>query len=163
MSTLFEPIRKKFYRRIEKDRDFFSYYNISTEEAIQLAEKQATGYLLEAVDKLADAYPNSDVDFYDYDEDIEQFNFDATKKEISLLSSLMYEVYFERDLVLLKAFKIAMTPSDLNQFSPSGERKTFTDMVNQIKLDNLTKIDHYKSVDRITGKPKTIDHSKYEY
>ena len=81
MSTLFEPIRNKFFRRIEKDRDFFLYYNISVEEAIQLATKQANGYLIEAVEKLTDNC-SPDIDFMDYDEVLEQFNSDLTKKEI---------------------------------------------------------------------------------
>lgn len=162
MSTLFEPIRMKFFKRIEKDKDFFSYYNISVEEATQLALEQANGYLIEAVEKLTDNC-TPDVDFMDYDETLEQFNFNVTKKEQGLLADLMYEVYFDRDLVLLKAFKIAMTPSDLNQFSPATERKTFTEMVEKIKLSNINKISHYSSVDRITGKPKTINHSQYEY
>lgn len=162
MSTLFEPIRNRFYRRIENDRSFFKYYNISTEEAIELAKTRANGYLIEAVEKLTDNC-TPDIDFFDYDEDLEKFNVELTRKEQGLLADLMYEVYFDRDLVLLKAFKIAMTPSDLNQFSPAVERKTFTEMVDWIKQDNRKKIDHYNSVDRITGERKTIDHSKYNY
>lgn len=162
MSTLFEPIRNRFYRRIEKDKDFFSYYNVSTVEAVELATTQANGYLIDAVDRLT-ANCTPDIDFYDYDETLEQFNVDLTQKEIGLLAGLMYEMYFDRDLVLLKAFKISMTPSDLNQFSPASERKTFTDMLDKIKLENLTEIDIYSSTDRLTGKRKTIDHSRYEY
>lgn len=162
MSTLFEPIRNKFFKRIENDAEFFSYYNVTQFEAMQIAEERANGYLFEAIEKLTDNC-TPEIDFFDYDEDAQQFNVDLTKKEQGLLADLMYEVYFDRDLVLLKAFKIAMTPSDLNQFSPATERKTFTDMVNGIKQDNLVKIDHYKSVDRLTGKPKYIDHSKYEF
>ncbi len=162
MSTFFDSIRKKLFRRIEKDTDFFNYYNMSIVEAMKLAEKQANGYLIEAIEKLTDNC-SPDVDFFDYDETIEMFNFDLTNKEKGLLADLMYEVYFERDLVLLKAFKIAMTPSDLNQFSPATERKTFTDMIETIRQENRRKIDNYASTDRLTGKPKTIDHSKYEY
>lgn len=162
MSTLFEPIRNRFYRRIENDRSFFKYYNISTEEAIELAKTRANGYLIEAVEKLTDNC-TPDIDFFNYDEDLETFNVELTRKEQGLLADLMYEVYFDRDLVLLKAFRIAMTPSDLNQFSPAVERKTFTEMVDWIKQDNRKKIDHYNSVDRITGERKTIDHSKYNY
>lgn len=162
MSTSFESVRQKFFRRIEKDKDFFSYYNITQEEAMDLAIKQADGYLIEAIEKLTNNC-TPDVDFYNYDDVLQVFNFDLTNKEQNLLADLMYEVYFERDFVLLKAFKIAMTPSDLNQFSPASERKTFTDMVDKIKLENINKISNYVSVDRITGKPKTIDHSKYEY
>ena len=160
MSTSFEKIINKFFRKIEKDREFFSYYNVTLEDAMQLAKEQANGYLLEAVEKLTDeCIP--DVDFFDYDEELQVFNFKLTEKEIGLLTDLMREVYFERDFVTLKAFKIAMTPSDLNQFSPASERKTFTDMVNGIKSENVGKISQYASVDRITGKKKLINYSQY--
>ena len=159
-STSFEKVINKFFRKIEKDREFFSYYNVSLEEAMQLAKEQANGYLLEAVEKLTDeCIP--DIDFFDYDEELQVFNFKLTEKEIGLLTDLMREVYFERDFVTLKAFKIAMTPSDLNQFSPASERKTFTDMVNGIKSENVGKISQYASVDRITGKKKLINYSQY--
>lgn len=160
MSTSFEKVINKFFRKIEKDREFFSYYNVSLEDAMQLAKEQANGYLLEAVEKLTDECV-PDVDFFDYDEELQVFNFKLTDKEIGLLTDLMREVYFERDFVTLKAFKIAMTPSDLNQFSPASERKTFTDMVNGIKSENVGKISQYASVDRVTGKKKLINYSQY--
>ena len=159
-STSFEKVINKFFRKIEKDREFFSYYNVSLEEAMQLAKEQANGYLLEAVEKLTDECV-PDIDFFDYDEELQVFNFKLTEKEIGLLTDLMREVYFERDFVTLKAFKIAMTPSDLNQFSPASERKTFTDMVNGIKSENVGKISQYASVDRMTGKKKLINYSQY--
>ena len=160
MSTSFEKVINKFFRKIEKDREFFSYYNVTLEDAMQLAKEQANGYLLEAVEKLTDECV-PDVDFFDYDEELQVFNFKLTDKEIGLLTDLMREVYFERDFVTLKAFKIAMTPSDLNQFSPASERKTFTDMVNGIKSENVGKISQYASVDRVTGKKKLINYSQY--
>lgn len=160
MSTSFEKVINKFFRKIEKDREFFSYYNVTLEDAMQLAKEQANGYLLEAVEKLTDECV-PDVDFFDYDEELQVFNFKLTEKEIGLLTDLMREVYFERDFVTLKAFKIAMTPSDLNQFSPASERKTFTDMVNGIKSENVGKISQYASVDRVTGKKKLINYSQY--
>ena len=160
MSTSFEKIINKFFFFFLKDREFFSYYNVSLEDAMQLAKEQANGYLLEAVEKLTDECV-PDIDFFDYDEELQVFNFKLTEKEIGLLTDLMREVYFERDFVTLKAFKIAMTPSDLNQFSPASERKTFTDMVNGIKSENVGKISQYASVDRVTGKKKLINYSQY--
>lgn len=161
MSTSFEKIIAKFFRKIEKDMDFFAYYNVDFSEAMSLAREQANGYLLEAVEKLTDECV-PDVDFFDYDVELQEFNFVLTNKEIGLLTDLMREVYFERDFVTLKAFKIAMTPSDLNQFSPATERKTFTDMVNGIKSENIGKISQYSSVDRKTGKKKLINYSQYD-
>ena len=124
--------------------------------------QQATSYLCDAIDLLTSKC-EPDVDFYDYDIEAQVFNFELTQREIGLLSSLMYEVYFERDEALLKAFKIRMTPSDLNQFSPSSERRTFEDMLSRIKNENINKIAKYISTDRETGKRKMIDHSQYDY
>ena len=161
-TTSFDKVISRLLRKIEKDKDFFAYYNLSISEVQSLVMEQATGYLYDAIDLLTSKC-EPDIDFYNYDEELLQFNFELTQREIGLLASLMYEVYFERDEALLKAFKIRMTPSDLNQFSPSSERKTFEDMLQRIKDENTNKIAKYVSTDRNTGKRKVIDHSQYDY
>ena len=161
-TTSFDKITSRLLRKIEKDKDFFEYYNLSVSEVQSLVMEQATGYLYDAIDLLTSKC-EPDTDFYDYDEELLQFNFKLTQREIGLLASLMYEVYFERDEALLKAFKIRMTPSDLNQFSPANERKSFEDMLQRIKDENTNKIAKYVSTDRKTGKRKMIDHSQYDY
>ena len=161
-TTSFDKITSRLLRKIEKDKDFFEYYNLSVSEVQSIVMEQAVGYLYDAIDLLTSKC-EPDTDFYDYDEELLQFNFKLTQREIGLLSSLMYEVYFERDEALLKAFKIRMTPSDLNQFSPSNERKSFEDMLQRIKDENTNKIAKYVSTDRNTGKRKMIDHSQYDY
>ena len=103
MSTSFEKIINKFFRKIEKDKDFFAYYNVTLTDAMELAKEQANGYLLEAIEKLTDECV-PDVDFFNYDEELQEFGFKLTNKEIGLLTDLMREVYFERDFVTLKAF-----------------------------------------------------------
>ena len=161
-TTSFDEITSRLLRKIEKDKDFFDYYNLSVSEVQSIVMEQAVGYLYDAIDLLTSKC-EPDTDFYDYDEELLQFNFKLTQREIGLLSSLMYEVYFERDEALLKAFKIRMTPSDLNQFSPANERKSFADMLQRIKNENTNKIAKYVSTDRETGKRKMIDHSQYDY
>ena len=161
-TTSFDKITSRLLRKIEKDKDFFEYYNLSVSEVQSIVMEQAVGYLYDAIDLLTSKC-EPDTDFYDYDEELLQFNFELTQREIGLLSSLMYEVYFERDEALLKAFKIRMTPSDLNQFSPANERKSFEDMLQRIKDENTNKIAKYVSTDSNTGKRKMIDHSQYDY
>ena len=161
-TTSFDKITSRLLRKIEKDKDFFEYYNLSVSEVQSIVMEQAVGYLYDAIDLLTSKC-EPDTDFYDYDEELLQFNFKLTQREIGLLASLMYEVYFERDEALLKAFKIRMTPSDLNQFSPANERKSFEDMLHRIKDENTNKIAKYVSTDRNTGKRKMIDHSQYDY
>ena len=160
-TTSFDKVISRLLRKIEKDKDFFSYYNLSIEEIEEIVKDQATGYLCDAIDLLVSKC-EPDVDFYDYDESLEIFNFKLTTREIGLLASLMYEVYFERDEALLKAFKIRMTPSDLNQFSPASERSSFENMLARIKNENLNDISKYASTDRLTGKRKTINYSPYD-
>ena len=161
-TTSFDKVTSRLLRKIEKDKDFFKYYNLSVSEVQSIVMEQAVGYLYDAIDLLTSKC-EPDIDFYNYDEELLQFNFELTQREIGLLASLMYEVYFERDEALLKAFKIRMTPSDLNQFSPSSERKTFEDMLQRIKDENTNKLAQYVSTDRNTGKRKVIDHSQYDY
>ena len=161
-TTSFDKVISRLLRKIEKDKDFFAYYNLSVSEVQSLVMEQATGYLYDAIDLLTSKC-EPPVDMYNYDEELMQFNFELTQREIGLLASLMYEVYFERDESLLKAFKIRMTPSDLNQFSPANERKSFEDMLQRIKDENTNKIAKYVSTDRNTGKRKVIDHSQYDY
>lgn len=161
-TTSFDKIISRLLRKIEKDKDFFAYYNLSVSEVQSLVMEQATGYLYDAIDLLTSKC-EPPVDMYNYDEELMEFNFELTQREIGLLASLMYEVYFERDEALLKAFKIRMTPSDLNQFSPANERKSFEDMLQRIKDENTNKIAKYVSTDRNTGKRKMIDHSQYDY
>lgn len=160
--TTFNTVIDRLLRKIEKDKSFFSYYNVSVEDAQALVLEQASGYLFDSIDLLTNRC-DPDVDFYDYDLTTQEFNFELTKREIGLLASLMYEVYFERDEARLKAFEVSMTPSDLNQFSPASERKSFMDMVASIKADNINKVSKYISSNRENGKRKLIDHSSYEY
>ena len=161
-TTSFDKITSRLLRKIEKDKDFFEYYNLSVSEVQSLVMEQATGYLYDAIDLLTSKC-EPPVDMYNYDEELMQFNFELTQREIGLLASLMYEVYFERDEALLKAFKIRMTPSDLNQFSPANERASFENMLQRIKNENTNKIAKYVSTDRKTCKRKMIDHSQYDY
>lgn len=161
-TTSFENVIDRFLRRIEKDRDFFAYYNVSVTEIQSLIEEQAVGYLYDAIDLLTSKC-EPEIDFYDYDEDIQKFNFELTQREVGLLASLMYEVYFERDEALLKAFKLRMAPSDLQAWSPANERNSFENMLAKIRNENTNKIAKYVSTDRKTGKRKIIDHSQYDY
>lgn len=160
-ATSFEKVISRLLRKIEKDKDFFSYYHVSVPEVQSLVMEQATGYLYDAIDLLVSKC-EPDVDFYNYDDELEMFRFELTQREIGLLASLMYEVYFERDEALLKAFKIRMTPSDLNQFSPANERASFENMLARIKVENRNDISRYISTDRKTGKRKTINYSQYD-
>ena len=96
-NTTFDYLFNRFYKRIEKDEEFFNYYNVDVEEAIQLAHERARGCLIDALDRLSST-SNLQVDFSDYDEEIEELGFKTTNKENKLIVDLMFQVYMERDL-----------------------------------------------------------------
>lgn len=161
-TTSFQHICNKFYDRIEKDENFFSYYNVSIEEAISIAEQRAKNYLVESLDELS-SIGNLQADFSDYDDDIgECINFKLYPKEIKLIVEMMFLAYMKRDEVLLHAMEINFTPSDLTVFSPANERTSYRNFINDLTNSVVAKIDDYKNRDRITGRLKqTIDYSIY--
>lgn len=159
--THFEEIFDRFYKRVEKDDEFFNYYNVSISDAVQLAHDRAKGCLLDALDILSST-SNLQVDFSDYDEEIEIINFKTTKKENKLIVDLMFQVYMERDLPLLHAFKINYTPSDLSVFSPANERNSYEEFIKRLRHNNDIELDDYKNRDRKTGKLKyMIDYPSF--
>ncbi|WP_339304577.1 hypothetical protein NST33_18570 [Paenibacillus sp. FSL L8-0435] len=161
MPTPFDTLFNTFFSMIEKDLDFFTYSNVSNDEAMVIARSRARDYLLEAATKIK-LTTSSDIDF-NVDVNNETMCDDLTMTEINLLASLMREKYFERDFSLLKAFQIQFSPKDLQVFSPANERKTFMDMFESIKRDNAVLMDNYSSRDRSTGKLKTIDYQAYQF
>lgn len=161
-TTSFESIFSRFYNKLEKDPDFFDYYQIEMSEAIQIAHNRAKNYLIEALDRLC-SIGSLQVNFSDYDEEIEEINFSTTQAEKRLIVEIMFEEYMKRDIPLLSAFKLNFSPSDLNVFSPSNERKSYMSMIKDLETGVEGMLEEYKSRDRITGKlKKTIDYSKYE-
>ena len=160
--TPFKIIFSRFYKRLEKDEDFFNYYNISMAEATCLARDRAKGYLIDVLDKLTQI-GNLQVNFGDYDEEIERINFKLFPNEIRLVVDIMFQEYMEKDIPRLHAFQINFSPSDINIITPSTERKTYLELLSKLKENNDVAIDNYKNRDRQTGMlRKTINYKKYE-
>lgn len=159
--TDFSTILNRFYNRIEKDEKFFNYYNIDVNEAIQIATQRATNYLIESLDDLS-MVGNLQVDFSDYDEEIQEINFKLLPKEINLIVEMMFLKYMKRDEALLHAMEINFTPSDLSVFSPANERNSYRNFIRELTDVIEIKIDDYKNRDRFTNALKqTINYSEY--
>ena len=160
-STDFSTILNRFYNRIEKDEKFFNYYNIDVNEAIQIATQRATNYLIESLDDLS-MVGNLQVDFSDYDEEIQEINFKLLPKEINLIVEMMFLKYMKRDEALRHAMEINFTPSDLSVFSPANERTSYRNFIRELTDAIEIKIDDYKNRDRFTNALKqTINYSEY--
>ena len=160
--TDFKEIFSRALHRIEKDADFFSYYNVSQSEVEELIREQLVSFLYDAIDKIYDR-GTPEIDFYDYDIELQQFNVELTKREVGMLSDLMFLVYLERQEALLGAFKLRMSPSDLSTFSPANERNSFLSLVKDTRHECDILLSRYFSTNRLTGEHKSIDHSAYDY
>lgn len=159
--TTFDTILNKFYDRIEKDENFFNYYNVSVEEAIKIASQRATNYLTETLDDLS-ALNGLQVDMLDYDVELMAMNFELVPKEIRLIVDMMFLKYMKRDETLLHAMEINFVPSDLSVFSPANERKSYAAFIDNLTTKIESRVDDYISRDRITNALKqTIDYSIY--
>ncbi|WP_206459445.1 hypothetical protein [Anaerovorax sp. IOR16] len=161
MSTPYKIPIEAFLRRIEKDRDFFNYINLTPEQSLEIAKERAKGYLKEAIGKLTLCCA-PDINFYDYDDISEIFNNDWTGQEIFLISSLMYEMHLDRDIAKLKCLNVNFTSSDLKVFDPSNARSTFMEMYKDVCEKNGKLLDEYSNRDRITGKLKGINYPLYD-
>ena len=134
-TTDFSTILNRFYNRIEKDEKFFNYYNIDVNEAIQIATQRATNYLIESLDDLS-MVGNLQVDFSDYDEEIQEINFKLLPKEIISELKLMSKTQ--------RTIKMGKLQRDDKQFSENllagirNIRKKFIEMNNLTENDILS-------------------------
>lgn len=155
MSTPYMTLIEAFFKRIEQDRYFFNYPKLTDVESMELAKQRAKNFLFEAIDILTFS-TNPDIDFYDVDNETECFNVDLTKKEIFLLSSLMYQQYLERDFAKLKCLSVNYTPTELRVFDSSNTRSTFMSIYKTVCNTNERLIHDYESRDRLTGELKVV-------
>lgn len=153
-----------FFARIEKDRDFFDYYNIIDEDEImEIARTRAINYLHEAIARvIIDTTPSIEFKIITNENNELFFEDNLTEQEKFILVSLMYEYYLGRDISYLKILDVNYTSSDLRVFDPSNARRTFMEMYQEVCAQNKMLLDKYKNTDRLTGKFKTINFDLYD-
>lgn len=179
--TAFSDVIQAFYHYIENDVDFFSYFELSEEESMEVAGQRAEVLLKEATSYLSrkmivenvflnvieveeesqsegESDSNNSQDDSQTDTNVDQtvntymaFAEMLTDAEINLLVKTMFLMYLQRDITVLRTFHGVMTSSDLNMYSPANERKTFIEMVEKYEAQLKVEISEYQMRDRITG------------
>ena len=163
--TAFSDVINAFYHYIEKDVDFFDYFELNEEECMEVAGQRAGVLLEEAISYLCRKLIIENVFSYaemvqpeesgdEQEEDSKgymAFTETLTNTEINLLVKAMFLMYLQRDLTVLRTFHGVMTSSDLNMYSPANERKTFVAMVQQYEDNLKVEISEYQMFDRNTG------------
>lgn len=161
MATPFALPIEYFFRRVEEDRQFFNYFALSNKEAMELANNRATQYLYEACSYIMFECPDK-FDFLDYDQESHLFRGDLNKKELLLLSGIMYQMYISRDIAKLKCWNVNFTPTDLRVFDPSNARKTYLALYERVVAENDRLLDIYRNTDPTTGMLIGIDFGAYD-
>lgn len=158
MGTPYSDIIKLFLDRVEKDRDFFSYFNIKDEDAIVLAQTRAQSYLEEATNRIMiECQPT--VDFSDKDDTLGVFGFFLTAQERFLIPSLMFEAYLSRYIGYLKIKAANYTASEIRVFDPSRARDSFMEMYRFVCEQNKAYLEMYNSKDRVTNEYLGINYT----
>jgi len=154
MSTSYDILKDRFFKRLRNDKKFFEYKGLTDIEIGELVDDHFSDLLLQSIEQIY-TIGTPQIDLYDVDDIIGQFNKDLTTNEIGLLVSIMYCKYFEEDRNRLHEFMITFKSSELSQLSPANERNSFLAMVNDMSDKVDSNIGKYLSTDRITGKIKT--------
>ena len=164
--TAFSDVINAFYHYIEKDVDFFDYFELDEEECMEVAGQRAGVLLEEAISYLCrkliieNVFSHTEMVQPEESEDDQEdedntgymaFTETLTNTEINLLVKAMFLMYLQRDLTVLRTFHGVMTSSDLNMYSPANERKTFVAMVQQYEDNLKVEISEYQMFDRNTG------------
>lgn len=159
--TPFSILIEKFLHLVEKDKSYFRYFELTDEQAMELARLRASHFLDEAVGRLIfEGKPT--VDFTDIDVATQSFNFELTSRELTLLPSLMYQVYLERDIAYLKTLSVNFVDKNLKTYDPSNARQSFLTLYNTIAARNAAWIDDYKNCDRTSGDFNPITFAAYD-
>ena len=157
-TTSFDLFYTRFFNKVEKDPDFFDYYNHSGQESMEIAKQRAENYLIEAVDELRTKCEPT-VNFYDIDTENQCFNFKVYSNEIEIISRIMFKIYLERDIALMKPIINSLSATDIKAlFSPAADRKTFDEMLKRYESKTDMMISQYIARDRETGKRRTIQY-----
>lgn len=155
MATSYEPVIKKFISKIKNDDDFFNYGNLSESEIEEMVNYHLHSLIDRAVGFIY-KYGDPDINLYDKDDSIQQFNIDLVVQEIDLLSDIMYFSYMEEQRNKIKTLSLTFKSNELNVFSPANERRTTLDMIEKIETSTINAVQNYFARDRITWKYKSI-------
>ena len=160
----FETLYLAFFDKIEKDKDFFHYNNVTIAYALDVAKMRSKRYLKEALATISlKCTPDKcGKNFIDFDETNEVLNYDLLYTEIDMIASVMYEKYLFREFSKLKARANRFTTKDLKAYSPANERNSFTAMYQVLRKENELMFDAYNSIDHSTGNTLTLDYSSIE-
>lgn len=153
IKTPYQDVITKFIKKIKQDVKFFMYNGLTEQQIEDIVRERSLEFLDSACDEIE---PQLDqLVLSNRDDSLEVFNDQLTRIEIDTISDMMKVIYMREPLIKLKEFQKYLG-NDIKAWSPNEERKTYLELLNDIEDKMQVKIDKCNSVDRITGKPRSL-------
>lgn len=151
-NTEFEMVIDSFLEKIKHRVDFFVYDGVSEEERVEIINVRAMGLLKKAIANLQQLInPMQPVNFNDYNDTMECFNFQLTDYEIDLLSDLMVLKLYQEDTLKVSRIQQFKTAGKISTVSLKDERNSLLEFHNSQKKAFNGKLSSYNLTDRLTG------------
>ena len=151
-----------FFDKLEADDEFFSYYGVDEDTALQLAQERASSYLKGAIAELVRRVTLSFDLAITTEEETGNLIFveEITDEEADILTELMLLKYFERGLAKLRPKINTFSASELRLLhSPANERTSYIEMLRDFREHCRIIVSRYSGRDRLTGEKLIVDHA----
>ena len=151
-----------FFDKLEADDEFFSYYGVDEDTALQLAQERASSYLKGAIAELVRRVTLSFNLAITTEEETGNLIFveEITDEEADILTELMLLKYFERGLAKLRPKINTFSASELRLLhSPANERTSYIEMLRDFREHCRVIVSRYSGRDRLTGEKLIVDHA----
>lgn len=153
-------VYEAFFDKLEQDDEFFAYYGIDEDHAMQLAKERAQTYLRSAIAELG---RRTAIDFdlslvQDEETGETVFAEPITDAEVDVLSELMLLKYYERGLAKLRPKINAFSASELRLLhSPANERISYVTMLKDFREHIRVVVSRYAGRSRNDFKRRLVD------
>ena len=151
--TPYQKIIEEFLIKISQDKEYFVYGNRTEQEVNDIIEKRSIALLKQACNELNNGILEQ-VEL-SLDDTTQSITVELTDKEIDIISDEMKIIYMNEPLLKLKQFNVYLG-TDIQNWSPANERKTYLEQLEYLQEKMNIKIDNYNAIDRETGKRRSI-------
>ena len=143
----------KFIKKIKQDVKFFMYNGLNEQEIEKIVIERSLEFLDSACDELE---PQLDqITLSNRNDSLECFDDELTRIEIDTISDMMKIIYMREPILKLNKLQTYIG-TDIKTWSPPDERRTYLGLLNDIENKMQVKIDRCNSIDRTTGKQRSL-------
>lgn len=153
IKTPYQNVMEKFIKKIKQDVKFFMYNGLNEQEIEKIVIERSLEFLDSACDELE---PQLDqITLSNRNDSLECFDDELTRTEIDTISDMMKIIYMREPILKLNKLQTYIG-TDIKTWSPPDERRTYLGLLNDIENKMQVKIDRCNSIDRTTGKQRSL-------